>query len=155
GVGIVVALVGVVALLSPPNTWDAMEYHMPRVVHWMQNRSVAFYRTHELKQLHMPPFAEFAILQLHSLFGGDRLDSLVQWFSFLGSVVGVTLIAQSMGARYNGQVFAAVICATIPEGILQASGAKNDYVLAFWLVTLVYYLLTFKRVPNVANALGM
>src|SRR5580765_5791552 len=79
--GLVMALVGVVALLSPPNTWDAMQYHLPRIVHWIQNRSVAFYPTHELKQLHMAPGAEYAMLQLHALWGGDRLDNLVQWFA--------------------------------------------------------------------------
>jgi hypothetical protein len=48
-----------------------------------------------------------------------------------------------MGAGYHGQVLAAVICATIPQGLLQASGAKNDYVLAFWLLTLTGTLGTF------------
>jgi len=154
GTGIVIALVGVVALLSPPNTWDAMEYHMPRVVYWLQNRSVAFYPTHELKQLHMPPWAEFTRVHVHGLLGNDGFDNLVQWVSLLGSVIGVMLVARSLGASYRGQVLAAVICATIPQGILQASGSKNDYAAAFWLVALSFYLLAFKRAPTLANAYG-
>ena len=76
GISIIIALVGTVALLSPPNTWDVMTYHLPRIVHWLQNRSVAFYPTHEPRQLFMPPWAEFAVLHFHALFGDDRLDNL-------------------------------------------------------------------------------
>ncbi len=155
GVGLISGMVGIVALLSPPNTWDAMQYHVPRVVHWIRNGSVAFYPTHELKQLHMPPGAEFLVLQLHALWGGDRLDNLVQWFAFLGSVVGVTVLARSLGAGPRGQVLAAVACATIPQGILAASGAKNDYVLSLWMVALAHYALEFRRDPCVPYAAGL
>ncbi len=150
----IVGLVGVVALVSPPNTWDVMEYHLPRVVHWLQNKSLVFYSTHELKQLHMTPGAEFLVLQLHGLAGSDRFDNLVQWFAYAGSVVGVTLIARSLGASARGQVVAAVVCATIPEGILQASGAKNDYVLTFWLVALAFYVLDSRAAVGWGHALG-
>jgi hypothetical protein len=131
GVGIIVVLVALTAFLSPPNTWDVIAYHMPRVVHWMQHHSVAFYPTSDARQLYMPPWAEFAMLQVHLLSGSDHFNPLVQWVSLLGSVVGVTLLAQLLGARSSGQILAAVVCATIPQGILEGSGAKNDYVVAF------------------------
>jgi 4-amino-4-deoxy-L-arabinose transferase-like glycosyltransferase len=70
-------------------------------------------------------------------------------------VVGVTLLAQFLGAGKRGQIFAAVFCVTLPQGILQASGAKNDYVVAFWFVALVYYLMSFKRQPDWTNACGV
>jgi len=155
GTGLLVVLVGAVAILSPPNSWDAMQYHLPRVVHWIENRTVAFYPTHELKQLHMVPGAEFVLLHVHALWGGDRLDNLVQWSAFLGCIIGVTAIARSLGAGRRGQVLAAVICTTIPEGILGASGAKNDYVLSFWIVALAYFALSFQARASWLNAAGM
>ena len=140
GVALLLAGVGVTAIVAPPNTTDALVYHLPRIVHWLDNRSVAFYATHEIRQLQMPPWAEYAMLQFHGLTGGDRFDCLVQWFSLVGSLAGVSLIAKRLGAGMRGQVLAAVVCATIPQGLLEASGAKNDYITAFWLVALVYYL---------------
>jgi Dolichyl-phosphate-mannose-protein mannosyltransferase len=67
----------------------------------------------------------------------------------------VTAIARSLGASRRGQVLAAVIGATIPEGILTASGAKNDHVLSFWMVALAYYVLSFRDRASWLNAAGM
>jgi hypothetical protein len=153
--GVIVSLVGLTGLLYPPNTADAMSYHMPRIVHWLHNHTVSFYPTHELRQLHMQPWSEYAMLHLHALYGGDRLDNLVQCFSMAGCAIGVSLIAKLLGARLRGQILAALLCVTIPEGILAGSGAQNDYVLSFWLAALTYYLLAFRQDRSVVNLLGI
>ena len=153
--GLVIALVGLTAVIYPPNTGDAMSYHMPRIVYWLHNHSVGFYATHELRQLSLQPWAEYAMAHLHALYGGDRLDNVVQWFGMAGSVIGVSLLAKMLGARPRGQVLAALLCATIPEGVLEGSAAKNDYVLSFWLVALTYYLLAFRRDRTLVNLVGI
>ena len=141
GAGCLVLIVGSVALVSPPNTTDAMTYHMPRVAYWLQNRSVAPYPTSNTLQLYMPPGAEYFILQFQGLLGTDRMANLVQWFGLLGSMAGVSLIARALGGDRKVQALAAVLCATIPQGILTASGAKNDFVLAFWLAVFAWSVL--------------
>ncbi|GET38019.1 ArnT family glycosyltransferase [Microseira wollei] len=148
GVVFISVTVGLIAFVAPPNTWDSMTYHMSRVVHWMQNQSVAHYPTYNLPQLFHPPFAEFTIMHLQILSGGDRFANFVQWFSMIGSIIGVSLIAKELGANVRGQVFAAVFCATIPMGILQGSSTQNDYVVAFWLVCLAYYVLLTVKATN-------
>jgi 4-amino-4-deoxy-L-arabinose transferase-like glycosyltransferase len=142
---LVILSVGLTAVMAPPNTQDSLVYHMPRIVHWLHNQSVSVYPTYQLRQLKMPPWSEYAMLTLHALSGGDWLDNLVQWFAMLGSVIGVSLVAKLLGANSRGQLLAALMCACIPQGILEASGSKNDYVVAFWLVVLTYYLLAFKQ----------
>lgn len=142
GVSLIVAITGLIALIAPPNNSDSMTYHMSRVVHWIQNRSVAFYPTHILRQLHQNPWAEFAVMNFQILSSGDRLADLVQWFSMVGSILGVTLIAMQLGAGMRGQILAAVVAATLPMGILQASSTQNDYVVCYWLVCFVYYTVT-------------
>ena len=138
GIGVIVLIVGFIALVAPPNTWDSMTYHLARVAHWTQNRSVAFYPASDQRQLYQHPWAEYVITQLQVLSGGDRFANLGQWFSMVGSIIGVSAIAQQWGLDRRGQIFAAVLCATIPMGILQGSGSQNDYVLTFWLVGLAY-----------------
>jgi 4-amino-4-deoxy-L-arabinose transferase-like glycosyltransferase len=154
-VATIAALVALVALASPPNNADSMAYHMPRVMHWVQNQTVAHYPTNILRQLFQPPWSGYAIMQFQVLTGGDQWANLVQWFSMIGAVIGVSLIAKQLGADTRGQVLAAVIVATIPIGIVQASNTDNNYVTAFWLVCLVHYLLRFRFQPSWLITLGI
>jgi Dolichyl-phosphate-mannose-protein mannosyltransferase len=135
GVALAVGVILVVAILGPPNTHDALTYHMSRVAHWAQNGSVAHYPTSTQRQLYQPPFAEFVILQSFVLSGDDRLSNLVQSLAMVGSLVLVAGITRKLGGSVPAQVSAVAIAATIPMGILQASGTKNDWVLAFWLLS--------------------
>lgn len=137
GVLFIFAAVGLIAVVAPPNNWDSMTYHMSRVVHWMQNRSVEHYPTSYVPQLYHPPWAEFAIMHFQILSGGDRFANLVQWLSMVGSAIAVSLIAKQLGANLRGQVFAAVFAATLPMGILQGSSTQNDYAVCFWVVCFV------------------
>ena len=142
---VIVAVIGLIAIAAPPNTVDAMEYHMPRIVQWLHHRSTEFYATHDLRQLKMPPWTECAMLQFHGLSRGDRFDNLVQWFSFGGTAIAVSLIAQLLGGGMRSQILAAVLSLTIPQGVLEASGAKNDYVVAYWLAAVIYFSLSLGR----------
>ncbi len=142
---VILIVTGIIALVAPPNNFDSMTYHMSRVAHWIQNQSVGHYPTHIARQLYLPPWAEFAITHLQILTGGDYLANLVQWFSMLGCILGITLIAKELGANLSGQTFAAVFCATIPMGVLQSTSTQNDYVVSFWLVCFVYFGMRWKE----------
>jgi hypothetical protein len=132
--GLMLATVAVIAVTAPPNNWDSMAYHMARVMHWIQNQGIGHYPTHITRQVFMPPAAEWIILHLQLLSGGDRFANLVQWGALAGSVIGVSWIARLLGARYWGQTFAAVAAGTLPMALLQASSTQNDLAGAFWLV---------------------
>ena len=130
----VLILVGAVAIMAPPNNWDAMTYHMARVANWVQHRTVAFYPTPILRQLYLGPFAEFAVAHLQILTGSDRLANLVQFAAMIGNVIGITAIAGKLGASSRGQAVAGLFTATIPMMLLQASNTQTDCVAAFWVV---------------------
>ncbi|MCJ7434108.1 MAG: glycosyltransferase family 39 protein [Anaerolineales bacterium] len=150
----IAGMTAVIAFYAAPNTWDSMTYHLARTIHWMQNGSVDFYPTNILRQLHLNPWSEYAMMQFLLLSGSDKLVNFVQWFSMAGSLIGVTLIAEQLGATPRTQVYAAAIAATIPMGILQASSTQNDYAAAFWLVCFVYVGFAFKRSGTMKDALA-
>lgn len=141
-----VLAIAVIALVSPPNNWDSMEYHMPKVMHWIQNASVSFYPTAIPRQNHLAPGAEFAILHLQLLSGSDHFANMIEWFAMVGSLVAVALIARQLGANITGQLLAAIFTLTLPMGIMQASSTQTDYVAAFWFVCFLYYLV--RLVPS-------
>jgi hypothetical protein len=145
GVGIISLSLLVVALVSPPNNADSLLYHMSRVVHWAEDHSLRHYPTAYNHQLRNPIWAETAILNLRVLWGNDRPANLVQWFSMLGSLVGVSAIAALLGAGRRGQILSAVAALSIPMGLLQATSTQNDYVTAFWVVSLAFLVVLSRK----------
>jgi hypothetical protein len=151
GLAAIVILAGLVAWVSPPNTTDSHLYHMARVVHWAQNRSLAHYPTTYEHQLWFPPWAETAILTLRLLWGNDQPAGLVQWACYVGSLILAAGIAGQLGAGRRGRILAAVFCASIPMAILQATSTQNDLTTAFWLLCLAYLLLLPAKRASKAN----
>lgn len=141
-------LTGLTAFRAVPANYDSLTYHLARVAHWAQNQSVGFYPTNVIRQVYQPPWAEYAILHLYLMTGGDDLANLVQWVALLGCLAGTSLIARELGAGRRGQILAALVCATIPMGVLQASSTQNDYVVALWLVCLAHALLAARSRPD-------
>ncbi len=140
----VLVITAVAAWVTPPQTWDSLTYHLSRVAHWAQDRSIWHYATGIDRQTSMPPGAEELILNSYVLTQSDRLAAFPEWFAMLGSLIGVSLIAYYLGAKSTGQWLAAGFAATIPMGIVEASSTINDYLATFWVVcavveTLAYY----------------
>jgi len=131
---LVCLVTALIAWVAPSNAIDSLRYHMPKVAHWAQNRSVGFYTTGMYAQNDMPPGSEMIVLQDYVLAHSDRLANFVQWSAMLGSLIGVSFLASRLGAKPIGQWLAAVFAATLPMGIAQASSANTDYVVAFWSV---------------------
>lgn len=150
----VLLITWVLAWYAPPNTYDSMTYHMSRVMHWIQNRSVDFYPTSILRQLFSSPWSEYAILNLQLLSNSDRYANYVQWLSMASSLIVVSTIAKQLGASLKGQIYSAVFCAALPMGILQSTSTQTDYVVALWIVCFVHYCLSIRVKINLINAVG-
>ncbi len=138
--GAFVIFTGLVAFHSAPNTWDTMTYHLPRVMHWVQNGSVAHYATHEPRQLYLSPWAELAAAHFQVLGAGDRAARLVQWLAMAGSLVAVSTLAGQLGAGLRGRAASVLAATTIPMGLLQAVSTQTDYTITFHALTAVCFL---------------
>ena len=116
-----------------------MTYHLPRVMHWIQNGSIYFFPTEIGRQNYLAPFAEWNLLNFQILAQTDRLLNLVQWFAYLGTCVAVSLIARLLGAGKRGQWMAVIFAATTPMAILQSTSTQNDLVASFFVVCFIYF----------------
>lgn len=143
-VGAILAMTLTTALISPPNTMDSMSYHMPRVMHWIQNTSISHYPTNDVRQISFQPGAGYAIAHLVILTGNDYFANIVQWLSFFGCVLGTSLIAANFSSR-TGQILSALFCATIPMAILQSATTQTDLTAAFWLVCSAFFIFRTNR----------
>lgn len=152
---VILTLIAITALASAPNTWDAMMYHLPRVVEWMNNRGVQFFPTIDRFQLDQPPFAEYAMLHLYLLYRSDRLVALVQWAGYAGCILAASLIAKELGGSRHSQIVAAVFSAIIPTAVLEASGTKTEIVAAYWIALAVNLMLRWRNSPDWLHAFAI
>lgn len=133
------ALALVTALIAPPNTPDALSYHLPRQAMWIQQGSLDHFLTVNDRALMMPPLAE--LIQTHALLlsGGDWWANLPQWFAYVLGMVVVSLFARDLGGGTRAQWLAALVFATVPMAWHEATGAKNDLLVAVWLAIFARY----------------
>ena len=135
----------VVGWRYPPANGDSMVYHLPRAMQWIQNGSVAHFATHYLAQLELAPLHEFNLAHLHLLTGGtDRFDGYVQLIALAISVIGASEMARLLGAGTSGQVLAALVCATVPSAILEATSTQNNVFAASIGLGILLVLLTWR-----------
>lgn len=146
---------GLAAFIAAPNYSDGLSYHLPRVMHWLQNLSVAFYPTSIDRQLHHNPWSEYAILHLLALSGNDRTAQLVQWFAGLGCLAAVSLLAGLLGADRRGQWLAALLAASMPSFIMQISSTSTDVITGFWLLAFMFFGIRWMQQPGWRLALGL
>jgi hypothetical protein len=136
------------ALVSPPNNYDSNYYHLPKVEHWVAQHSVELYPTLMRPQVVLAPGAEYLLLHLRLMTGGDRLYNLVQWAAALGCVLVASRIAAQIGAGRLGQVLAAATVAAAPAVVLEATSTQNDLVVAAWVLCTASLVVDELRRPG-------
>jgi hypothetical protein len=122
----------VVALAAEPNTWDSQAYHLPKVEQWVATGSVGLYPTPFFSQAALAPGAEYLLLHLRLLTGVDALYNMVQWSAGLLCALAASWIAAQLGAGRLGQLTTALVVATAPMVVVQASSTQTDLVVAAW-----------------------
>lgn len=137
------ALAAASALAYRPNNWDSMTYHLARVAHWIQHRSVEVYPTGIARQNVLTPGAEYLLLVLQSIAGTDRLAGLVQLASWAMLVAAAVPLARSFGAPRNAARVGALVVGAAPMAVLQASSTQNDLVAAVATAALAAAALPF------------
>ena len=65
----------------------------------------------------------------------------------VGSLLAASLVARHLGGGRTAQISSAAFVATIPMGVLQASGTQNDYVAAFWIIAMLAIALASASQP--------
>lgn len=146
-VGGIVLFTLVVAIAAPPNTHDAIGYHLPRQIRWMDLGQVRHYATNDMRELSFPPLAEYAQMHTLLLTGGDVFVHVPQWLAYAMAALAAALGCQALGRAKAGP-FAALLVVTIPVFYLQATSPKNDGVLVFLSVTFAWLVIHVLRHPR-------
>ncbi|WP_433265237.1 glycosyltransferase family 39 protein [Micromonospora vinacea] len=122
-----------IALLAEPNNFDSQTYHLPKVEHWVAQGDLDFWPTAIHRQVTIPPGAEYLLLHLRLLTGGDQLHNLVQWAAGVLCLLVAARITAQLGGGRRAQLLTAFVLATTPMVVLQATSTQTDLICAAWV----------------------
>lgn len=123
-------VIGITAWIYPPNNYDSMTYHMPRVIHWIQNQSIGYFPTPIDRQNVMGPGAEYLLLFFQLITDSDEIANFVQFLSFILLFFSTYYIVRTIRLPLKWRSSVIMITMTAPIAIMEASNTKNDLVAA-------------------------
>ena len=138
------------ALFTPQNDGDALQYHLARAVFWRQQEAIGYVPdAADLRINSFPPLAEILTGFTMVSSAGVQLVGLVQLTAMLAAGAVVAGLARRVGIGRNGAVLGALLFLTLPIVALQASTAFNDVVVASFAAAAAFFVLGQSRVEIV------
>ena len=139
----------IMAMRIVPYNWDSLTYHLPRIMHWVQNKSVAHYATNIDRQIASPPLAEFINLHIYLLMGKkDVAFNLLQCMSFGSCIVLTVAIAKKLGCNNFFGFLAGFLYATLPIAFAESITTQNDEYATLWLLFFAYIIIDLYKNPE-------
>lgn len=137
---------------SAPSTTDSMVYHLPRVMYWIQEKTL---HQDSIRNIHdfMAPFAEYILLHLYFITGSDKILFFSQWISYVVMVILSFVIAEKLGADKKTKTIAALFIATLPIAVMQASSTQVDMIVAILIVISAYLALLLLEKVTIKNSI--
>jgi 4-amino-4-deoxy-L-arabinose transferase-like glycosyltransferase len=129
------------ALTVPPNTWDAMTYHLTRAAAWLQNGGIAWVPAATIRVNVFPVNGEIQILWTLALAGTDVGAALPQFVAQLATIVAIFGIGRRLGFSRPAAAYAALLFATLAEIALEATSTQNDLAVAAPVAIALYFIL--------------
>ena len=132
------------ATLYPPTVWDSHSHHLPRIVQFIQNQTVAPFPTYYPSMNATYPFTAYLNTQATLLWGSTDILNLTQWFAYVCSAVLVYTATKMLGGSTGAARIATIIGMTAPSVALQASSTQYDLVTALWCLTAIVFVLSLR-----------
>ena len=127
------------SILIPPNNWDSMAYHLPRVEHWIQNKNIYPYPTNIVRQVLTSPLSEYMMANFKILANTDAFSNLIQFASFIFILFSGTLIFTILKINYKGQLLLLLALLSLPMMLFQATTTQTDLLASFFFLCFILF----------------
>lgn len=124
-----------------PNNYDSMTYHLPRIMHWLQNGNVQYYATNIGRQNFSPVLGEYISLHFYALGGRDSFMQLAQTMAYLMGGIVAAGIAETLDAGKKGKGLTLILFYSSPLMLSEAFTTQVDNIAALFLLLSVYYII--------------
>jgi hypothetical protein len=120
---------------TAPNGWDPLNYHLSRAAFWVQSEHIGYIAHAYDQRLNFnPPNAEILVASALALTRNERSVGFIQFVAWLSCGVGIAALARRIGTTTLEAACGALLFMLTPIALLQSSDAKNDLVVASFLV---------------------
>ena len=141
------------AVLLPPSSWDALTYHLPRVLQWEQNRSL-FLRGFTISPQAAFPVGSDILFHAFLRFQTDYGLGLFSWLSYVTILLGTYALARPR-VTHAIALTTAIAIACLPEIVYQATGTKNDIIMAAVALACIFWSDRALTVASIESLLGL
>jgi dolichyl-phosphate-mannose-protein mannosyltransferase len=138
GLGYVIALI----LGTAPNGWDPLNYHLARAAFWLKSGGVGYIDAAYDERLNFnPPNGEIAFALDLDVTRDETLVGFVQFFAALACALAVYALGRRFGLSRVEGAFGSLLFLSLPIVVLQSSVAKNDVIVASFLLAATVFVL--------------
>jgi len=144
-VSVVTAINFIEVATLEPATPDAHQYHLARMVHYLQQGHLGYYDAGYWAQVVYPKVATVLHLYAYLTSGFAGLTQLVQLLAYLASMLAVYGICRLLGQRRQAGAFAAGIFGLLIICLTEASTAQNDLILTAFIGATLYFVFAYRQ----------
>jgi hypothetical protein len=121
-----------------------MTYHLPRYLHWFNNKSLDFFVTSIQRQNISPILPDLVFAQTFVLFSNDRFLFIPIWFSVLATSFYIFKITLLIRHEKPIAYLSGFIALIIPSQLSFISSTQTDPISTLLVIILVYYVILFR-----------
>jgi hypothetical protein len=142
--GLTAAINFVIIATLEPATPDAHQYHLARMVHYLQQGHLGYYQAGYWAQVVYPKVATVLHLYAYLTSGFAALTQLVQFIAYLVSMLAVYGVCRLLGQHRQASAFAAGIFGLLIICLAEASTAQNDLILTAFIGAALYFVFAYR-----------
>jgi hypothetical protein len=130
---------------TPPNGWDPLNYHLARAAFWLQSGRIGYIQAAYDQRLNFnPPIGEIGSAFALGVTRDETFAGFVQLLAMLACAVGVFAFARRIGQRRAQAAFGSLLFLTLPIVLLQSTVAKNDILVASFLLVAAVFIISHR-----------
>jgi len=144
-IGLVAAINFIEVASLEPATPDAHQYHLARMIHYLQQGHLGYYSAGYWAQVVYPKVATVLHLYTYLVTGFAGLTQVVQFVANFIGMLAVYGICRHLGQRRQASAFAAFIFGVLLICLLEAATAQNDLILTAFIGAALYFVFAYRE----------
>jgi Dolichyl-phosphate-mannose-protein mannosyltransferase len=131
---------------TPPNEWDSMTGHLNRLLYYIQFGTMDHFGGTNWNIDSYPRSA--CTIQIYTYLMSGKIEN---WFKAIHHIAywmigfGMIGIVRSITKNITASLFCALVILLLPNVLKQAITTESDIILASYLSSLIYFLLSFRE----------